>query len=321
MPKEIKTVKDETIDENPLPELTPWDKIGGRPNSLKDLNVADGEALDDATASIGDVEDWKGYLDAILDAQTAEIIAEWTFKDSGALAIRENSNNGIWLSPTGILAKKSGDTTFSLTSSGDATFGGSLIAGVEITSPVITGGTITGGLIKTSSSGQRVEIRDSHNDIRIYDSYSLRMGLSEGALTFLTASETDGGAIEATGYRELTFRNPVTDITLQAGALNFYNSCDIINVRDLDTGGLWVGNGINTTGGQTIQIGTDSTGNKANIDHYGEIETDKVRVYGSMTANSIGSTSAVVFTGIPTSDPESEGAVWRDGTYLRISTG
>jgi len=98
---------------------------------------------------------------------------------------------------------------------------------------------------------------------------------------------------------------------------------DITNIdtyieEDLSVSGDVFLYNINKTGGQTIEIGGSTT---ANIDHYGEIETDKIRVYGSMTANSIGSTSAVAFTGLPTSDPETEGAVWRDGTYLRISTG
>lgn len=156
----MKNIKDETIEEAGLPEQTPWESIGDHPRSLADLSIKDGKRLDDTEGSIGDIEDWKGYLDAILDAQTAEIIAEWTFKDSGALAIKVNASNGIWLSPTGILAKKAGVTTFAITSSGDATFGGSLIAGVSIESPVITG-----GLIRTSVSGSRIELRDNSASI------------------------------------------------------------------------------------------------------------------------------------------------------------
>lgn len=215
----MKNIKDETIEEAGLPEQTPWESIGDHPRSLADLSIKDGKRLDDTEGSIGDIEDWKGYLDAILDAQTAEIIAEWTFKDSGALAIKVNASNGIWLSPTGILAKKAGVTTFAITSSGDATFGGSLIAGVSIESPVITGGTITGALMRTSSTGGRVEVRDSDDTIRIYDTGGTnRMVLSGATLTFLAPNGTGGGQLQAGGTDQLTINVGGTLYTFYAGA-------------------------------------------------------------------------------------------------------
>ncbi len=127
---DIKVIKDETVDEQALPEYTPWVQIAGRPMSLSDLNREDGDRLSNVESSVGGLGD-------ILDTQTAEIIAEWSFRDSGALAIKEDADNGLWLSPTGMLAKKSGDTTFAITSSGDATFKGTVVAGSVVTGKII----------------------------------------------------------------------------------------------------------------------------------------------------------------------------------------
>lgn len=63
-----------------------------------------------------------------MDAQAKEILGEFTFGASGAIAIATDTDNGIWLSPTGILAKKAGANTFALETDGDASFGGNLIA-------------------------------------------------------------------------------------------------------------------------------------------------------------------------------------------------
>jgi hypothetical protein len=63
-----------------------------------------------------------------LDTQAKEILSTFTFGTSGAIAMITDANNGIWLSPTGILAKKASANTFALEIDGDATFGGNLVA-------------------------------------------------------------------------------------------------------------------------------------------------------------------------------------------------
>ena len=70
----------------------------------------------------------KDIVNANLDTQAKEILGEFVFSGSGAIAIATDTDNGIWLSPTGILAKKSGANTIALETDGDATFGGNLVA-------------------------------------------------------------------------------------------------------------------------------------------------------------------------------------------------
>lgn len=72
------------------------------------------------------------FIDDMLDTQAKEILGEFTFGASGAITIQTDANNGTWLSPTGILAKKAGVNTFALTNAGDATFAGLLAAGAII---------------------------------------------------------------------------------------------------------------------------------------------------------------------------------------------
>ena len=67
-------------------------------------------------------------ISATLNSQSKQILAEYTFGASGALAIITDANNGLWISPTGILGKKAGVNTFALDNAGNATFGGTLVA-------------------------------------------------------------------------------------------------------------------------------------------------------------------------------------------------
>lgn len=86
-----------------------------------------------------------------LNTQSKEILGSFEFVGSGALDISTDANNGLWISPTGILGKKSGATTFAIENDGDATFGGTLVA-ASGTFGTITAGTITGVSIKATSS-------------------------------------------------------------------------------------------------------------------------------------------------------------------------
>ena len=86
-----------------------------------------------------------------LDTQAAEILGEFTFGVSGAIAMKNDDDNGLWLSPTGILGKKSGNNTFTITTSGDATFAGTLAAAAG-TLGSITAGSFTGITIAVGSS-------------------------------------------------------------------------------------------------------------------------------------------------------------------------
>jgi len=93
------------------------------------------------------------FIDAALDTSTKEILGDFTFGESGAIKMTTDADNGLWISPTGILGKKAGATTFSITTSGDATFQGSIASG-----STITGVTITGSTLQTGTTGKNVDI-------------------------------------------------------------------------------------------------------------------------------------------------------------------
>ena len=86
-------------------------------NALVGANV-----LNANNALIGDI------INDNLNTATKEILGAFTFGASGAINIATDADNGLWLSPTGILAKKASVTTFALEADGDATFGGALTA-------------------------------------------------------------------------------------------------------------------------------------------------------------------------------------------------
>jgi len=130
------------------------------------------------------------------NTQTKKILSEFSFQDSGAIAIKTDANNGLWLSPTGLLAKNAGNTTFAIDTSGNATFAGTLTA-ASGTLGTITSGTITGATIQTKTAGNRVKMS---NDDYIY---------------FLT-DNTVKGKIYCTANYDLILEG-VDDVILKAG--------------------------------------------------------------------------------------------------------
>jgi len=68
------------------------------------------------------------FISDTLDTSTKTILGDFTFSSTGSIRMNTDSDNGLWISPTGILGKKSGNSTFSITTSGDATFAGTLTA-------------------------------------------------------------------------------------------------------------------------------------------------------------------------------------------------
>lgn len=111
-----------------------------------------------------------------LNTQSKQILGSFTFVGSGALDISTDVNNGLWISPTGILGKKAGATTFAIENDGDATFGGTLVAASgtfgTITAGTFTGVAITGATIQTATTGLRT-VLDSNN-VRFYSDATLK---------------------------------------------------------------------------------------------------------------------------------------------------
>lgn len=109
----------------------------------------------------------KQLLSDNFNTQTKQILGEFTFSGSGAIAIKTDASNGIWLSPTGILAKKAGATTFAIDIAGNATFGGTVV-GASGTFGTVTSGTFTGCTFQTTSSGYRA-VMTSANGYQLYN--------------------------------------------------------------------------------------------------------------------------------------------------------
>lgn len=189
MIEKLKLEESENVKDQPLPESILWDSISDAPQSVKDLNYTDGVKLESIDEDGRFTED---VINARLNTQTQRILAEFQFQDSGALAMKTDANNGLWLSPTGILGKKSGATTFAIDTGGNATFSGSVV------SATITSSTITGGTIRTASSGTRVQMTGADNRLDVYSGSTLRMSLDEDSLEFFNPSGTNMSRITAT---------------------------------------------------------------------------------------------------------------------------
>lgn len=79
----------------------------------------------------------------------------------------------------------------------------------------VTAGTLTGTLVRTSSSGKRVQMSNSTNDLRVYDSSGeLRMALDDDLLQFYDEGGATSGSIFASStgsYDYLYISNSTTD--------------------------------------------------------------------------------------------------------------
>jgi hypothetical protein len=115
--------------------------------------------------SAGTGGNYINLINSNLNTQTKLILGEFQFQGSGALKIATDDNNGVWISPTGILGKKAGATTFAIDNGGNATFGGTLVA-ASGTFGMITAGTFTGVTIQTATSGRRMKIDGSNNKLQ-----------------------------------------------------------------------------------------------------------------------------------------------------------
>ena len=146
-------------------------------------------------------------INARLDTSTKEILSDFTFGVSGSIKIITDANNGTWLSPTGILGKKSGVTTFALTSGGDLTMKGTLLAGsvvaCNISANIITAGTLTGRTVRTSSSTTRVEMSATGNELILYQNGYERTVLGSGMLWFGTTTGVGSASIYGYGTNTL----------------------------------------------------------------------------------------------------------------------
>ena len=184
----MKNIENEKIDEQPLPENISWGTLLDKPTKISDINRAEGEALQ---GIVGNIDDgvWIGdVINAALNTQEEKILGDYTFGSSGAIRVG-TTNNGISISPSGILGRSGGNTTFAIDSGGNATFAGELIAAHG------TLGTVTGGVIRTSSGTTRVELNSSSNGLGVISGGKLRLFLGGSVVEFYDHNENFSGNI------------------------------------------------------------------------------------------------------------------------------
>lgn len=156
-------------------------------------------------------------ISSSLNSQTKEILGEYIFSGSGALAINTDANNGLWISPTGILGKKAGATTFALDIAGNATFSGS------VTASTITGGTIRGADIYASSDL-------THSDVHL--TTTMPTGYAGGMIEFLYNNTQTGFMASAnTGRLVIESISQGFQLTGHGTDTCFINSGESMNVN------------------------------------------------------------------------------------------
>ncbi len=176
------------------------------------------------------------FIDERLDTDSKTILSDFTFGASGALQIgtyRSGVSGDIKISPNGILGRnKDGYTTFSINgTTGDATFGGTLVAASgtfgTVTAGTLSGvgissSTITGGIVQTATSGNRIVMNGLTNKIEfkngntLYAQMSPYAGGSASGFEIATHGDYTGPAslILYEGASSLTASLTATNINL-----------------------------------------------------------------------------------------------------------
>lgn len=149
-------------------------------------------------------------ISAIANAQfntsTKEILDAFTFGASGALKMITDANNGLWISPTGILGKKAGVTTFAVDTGGNASFRGSV---------VITGGSGIANLSDAGALALLSSIGASNVDTTIISGGKIITGL-------LTADNIQAGILTGLLIRTSASANTGIKISSSIGGMDVY---------------------------------------------------------------------------------------------------
>ncbi|MBU2025578.1 MAG: peptidase G2 autoproteolytic cleavage domain-containing protein [Patescibacteria group bacterium] len=174
-----------------------------------------------------------------LDTSAKLILGEFQFQDSGALAIKTDESNGLWLSPTGLLSKYSGAVKMTIPVTGNPTFAG------DITGATGTFGSVT--IVSGSISWATVTGSGKPAD-------SATVGAQFGV-------NISGGG---TGYNQIGNNGYVTYISgnsIVTGTL-YANLCNVVNINaDNINAGTIVGRTLiaNNGSGADIVISNDGT--------------------------------------------------------------
>ncbi len=210
------------------------------------INGRDGQVLANAINANGNFINQ--VINAKLDTQSQQILGAFTFGASGAITINTDANNGLWLSPIGILGKKAGVNTFALDNGGNLALKGDLTGSTGTFGNVtITGGSIAWGIV--GGTGRPAD--------------NATVGATFGTNVY------GGGS----GYNQVGNNGYLTYITgdsIVTGTL-YANLCNVVNINaDNINAGTITGRTLRTVApasgtGQSVVI---TGGNNQNINFY-----------------------------------------------------
>ena len=115
-----------------------------------------------ASTIAGAIDGTGHFIDNALNTSTASILGSFVFGVSGAIRMNTDSNNGLWISPSGIVGKHAGITTFSVDTSGNATFTGT-VAASQVVAGTLTGFTLVGGSLSVGTTPNWFKVDTSGN--------------------------------------------------------------------------------------------------------------------------------------------------------------
>jgi len=293
-----KIYEPEEIKETPLPEAVIWEEIVDAPTSLAELSSTDGAALEAATIAItglGDLayEDLVNELNiaagAVTNAKIAVNAIQGDVIAASAITTVKISNNAIEaakiaagaviagkLAANSVVASNIQAGQIDATKMNVGTLSAITANLGTVTAGAINGLTITGGTIRTASSGTRVELSGSSNEINIYSGSTLRArGYSQG-WDWYNSSATRIGGIFASSK---TYDDGDGAYTLQSIVIDATESDD--NAVYIGAGATGaIGLNIGTTESQRLLLTADISciGNVDDYDH-------DVQVFGKLKLN------------------------------------
>lgn len=92
--------------------------------------------------------------------------------------------------------------------------------GLTFTGVTITGSTIIGSIIKTSDTGDRVEMNNTENSLDVYVGGDLRVRVASGQITFLGAGEVGSGSIVGFGTNNIIISTGGQDFSFTDSGLS-----------------------------------------------------------------------------------------------------